>query len=563
MIQLILIKLSHLFFKFGTETFIPQNARRMQREFKLLEKIGQGSFGKVYKATHQKTLKLVAIKVINIDKNDSELFDLRREITILSNLSHPLITKYHTSIVVGMDLWLVMDYCEGGSCRELLRSGTFGQKLIAVITKQVCQALVYLHTKANIVHRDIKAANILITSENAVKLCDFGVSAMGSKRNTFVGTPYWMAPEVIERKQSGFKADIWALGITVIELATSNPPYSDKDPLKAMQLIIRSKSPKLSDDEFGVEIRLFLAYCLKLDSDDRPTAQALLKHTYLQVNGDPKLFIQQLLSRHRKWVQNNNVQVEPIIDDENIENDEDEAWDFEFDYKRTSLNPLRYSQDLPEDLKIEDNFEIDSDDEDHQELGLKLLKEFDTVKITQQSQDFEPIGLTNDISSISNLEDKDMVLLHKVENINPDYIDHKSGWGGDQGWSGWDDLQPAQSIPLKKSFDTVSSTENPKRRSRSYSNRISLTKSDVQNSIKSESLHSLDYSVGGYIENLPKGEITSPFQSMVVEEDRRSLETLKIFKSMRTNPATQGMGRLLSSVNNLYSALERLEAALS
>lgn len=166
----------------------------MSTEFALKERIGKGSFGKVFKAIHRPTNQTVAIKVFNMDTQEDDIQDIRNEIAILSKCVSPWITRYHKSILVGTKLWVVMDYAAGGSVRQLLKAGPISEQSISVITNQVIHALVYLHKTARIIHRDIKAANILITTNGQIQLCDFGVSGAittNSKRNSFVGTPYW------------------------------------------------------------------------------------------------------------------------------------------------------------------------------------------------------------------------------------------------------------------------------------------------------------------------------------------------------------------------------------
>jgi serine/threonine-protein kinase 24/25/MST4 len=247
---------------------------------------------------------LVAIKVLDMDTDEDDIADVRKEIMILSKCDSPLITRYHKSLLVGTKLWIVMDYCGGGSVRHLLKSGVIPEQTIAAITNQVVLALIYLHKTARIIHRDIKAANILVTTNGNIQLCDFGVAGqitMTSRRNSFVGTPYWISPEVIKRLQYNFKADIWSLGITVIEMATGNPPFSDQDPRRALFLIPKSKPPKLSG-EFSQAIRDFIAVCLKEDPDDRPNTEDLMKTKFLRAFPvDGNKLIRKLLARHEQW----------------------------------------------------------------------------------------------------------------------------------------------------------------------------------------------------------------------------------------------------------------------
>jgi serine/threonine-protein kinase 24/25/MST4 len=240
-------------------------------EYKLLERIGKGSFGQVFKACFsQNPSKLVAIKVLDMDTDEESIEDIRKEILILSKFDSNFITKYYTSLLVGTKLWVVMEYAAGGSIRHILKSGLIPEIAIAAISLQVVHALVYLHDTAKIIHRDIKAANILLTSRGTIQLCDFGVAGqlvLKSRRNSFVGTPYWMAPEIISRQEYDYRADIWSLGITVIEMATGNPPFADLEPRRALFLIPKSRPPRLSG-EFSQAMKEFIAVCLKEDPED-------------------------------------------------------------------------------------------------------------------------------------------------------------------------------------------------------------------------------------------------------------------------------------------------------
>ncbi|KAI9008401.1 kinase-like domain-containing protein [Gaertneriomyces semiglobifer] len=266
--------------------------------------LGKGSFGEVYKGVDQRTGTPVAIKVLDLDTDDDEITDVQKEITMLSHCDSEYITRYHGSWLNGSKLWVIMDYAAGGSMRNLLRSGPIDERYIAVIAREVLHALVYLHKYAGIIHRDIKAANILLTDEGKVKLCDFGVAGQITvsclRRHSFVGTPYWMAPEIIKRAQYDFKADIWSLGVTIIELATGNPPFADQDPRKAIFLIPRTRPARLEGD-FSPALKEFIALCLKEEPDERPAAEELLKTKFIKVASRSPGILTDLLKRHAQW----------------------------------------------------------------------------------------------------------------------------------------------------------------------------------------------------------------------------------------------------------------------
>lgn len=188
--------------------------------------VGRGNFGDVYKACEKVSGKVVAVKVVNLEHTDEDINLLAQEIFFLAELKSPYITNYITTMTEDVSMWIIMEYCGGGSCADLLRNiynCGLPESKSAYITREVLKGLEYLHEQKKI-HRDIKAANILLTDEGKVKLGDFGVSGQiraTLKRGTFVGTPFWMAPEVVSKDSDGYdeKADIWSLGITVYELA--------------------------------------------------------------------------------------------------------------------------------------------------------------------------------------------------------------------------------------------------------------------------------------------------------------------------------------------------------
>jgi len=258
-------------------------------QFAFEEKLGEGSFGAVYRATHKSAKMEFAIKTIPIQEND-ELGDIEQEITILKKCSSPNIVSYYGCFRNGKDFWIIMDYCVHGSLRDILdhMDNPLEEPTIASIMMGSLAGLAYLHGK-NIIHRDIKAANILIDGNGTAKLADFGVSKQMANTwaNTLVGTPLWMAPEVAKMQQYSLSADIWSIGITALELAQFYPPYADVTPMKALILITRNPPPKLNDG-FSAEFNDFVNSCLHKRPGERPDAPTLLKHPFIVKSPDIK-----------------------------------------------------------------------------------------------------------------------------------------------------------------------------------------------------------------------------------------------------------------------------------
>lgn len=297
-----------------------------------------------------KTRQLVAIKVLNLDLFDVDVKDIQQEIILLSKLAAAdvqNITKYHGSYLHGSKLWIIMDYCSGGSISALLKAGTIEEKYSAVIMRELLKALVYIH-REGIIHRDIKAANVLVTEEGQVQLCDFGVAAelpaAQARRMSVIGTPYWMAPEVIQGIHGyNTKADVWSLGVTLYEITTGSPPFSEQEVGRAIQLIQRSKPARLDGTNYSQPLKQFVAKCLDEQPEERATAEELSKTKFIKsARHSPTHILRDLIIRYTQWRAKNSgvrdsfllpggrgatMQSVGVVDDD----DDTDPWDFSED----------------------------------------------------------------------------------------------------------------------------------------------------------------------------------------------------------------------------------------
>ncbi|XP_029121882.1 uncharacterized protein [Elaeis guineensis] len=264
-------------------------------DYELFETVGEGVSAAVHRARCIPFDEIVAIKVLDFERNNSDLNNISREAQTMILIDHPNVLKAHCSFVKDHNLWVVMPYMAGGSCLHIMKSNYpngFEEVAIATVLREALKGLEYLHRQGHI-HRDVKAGNILVDARGEVKLGDFGVSAClfdsGDRqrmRNTFVGTPCWMAPEVMEQKNGyDFRADIWSFGITALELAHGHAPFSSQPPMKVLLMTLQNAPPSLDskkDKKFSRSFKHMIAMCLVKDPSKRPTAEKLLKQPFFK-----------------------------------------------------------------------------------------------------------------------------------------------------------------------------------------------------------------------------------------------------------------------------------------
>ncbi|CEP03266.1 Protein kinase domain-containing protein [Plasmodiophora brassicae] len=281
--------------------------------YELKAELGKGAFATVFLAYCKATDEHVAIKILDLEELDTSWEEIRKEIAVMGLLNHPNVVRCLCSFVVDREIWLVMPLLAGGSCADIMKrnfqKGFDDEVLIATILKEALQGLEYLHKDGRI-HRDIKAGNILISVDGQIQIADFGVAGTlvesgdrRKSRKTFVGTPCWMAPEVMEQT-SGYdqKADIWSFGITALELAYGRPPYSHYQPMKVMILTLQEEPPTCSvyednQKKFSRTFKAMIASCLKKDPTKRPTAEKLLQNKFFKLAKKNQYVVDALLSQ--------------------------------------------------------------------------------------------------------------------------------------------------------------------------------------------------------------------------------------------------------------------------
>uniref|UniRef100_A0A8C9T9C4 non-specific serine/threonine protein kinase n=1 Tax=Scleropages formosus TaxID=113540 RepID=A0A8C9T9C4_SCLFO len=363
--------------------------------WEVVGELGDGAFGKVYKAQNKQTNVLAAAKVIET-KSEEELEDYMVEIDILASCDHHNIVKLLDAFYYENKLWILIEFCAGGAVDavmlELERPLTEPQ--IRVVCKQTLEALLYLH-EHKIIHRDLKAGNILLTLDGDVKLADFGVSAKNTKtlqrRDSFIGTPYWMAPEVVMCETSkdrpyDYKADIWSLGITLIELAQIEPPNHEMNPMRVLLKIAKSEPPTLMQpSRWSPEFTDFLKKALDKNVDNRWHTAQLLQHPFVaNVNDDKPL---------RELIAEAKAEVTEEIE-EGKDEEEEEEHESQLVCTKLSLEDHLASPEEPtsDDKNVEETFEVPSPDKDdtRMEDSVQLNEEKESLKGEEEDKSVAP-----------------------------------------------------------------------------------------------------------------------------------------------------------------------------
>ena len=281
--------------------FISSKGIDPEQEFDIIELIGQGNYGRVYKVLHKKTGKIYAAKIANIITHN-EIESYKKEINVLKQCNSKYIVHYYNSYIKNYQIWIILEYCDGGSLLELIKilQKPLNEEQIASLIYMILLGLNFLHENKKI-HRDVKTGNILLTREGIAKLGDFGVSTQlmhsFSKKISKIGTPFYMSPEVILQNKYNYKCDIWSLGITCIEMAEGEPPFSKIKPYLVLKKIITQPPKGLKNkDKWSNDFNDFIEKCLIYEPNERPSAKDLLKHPFIVNNNKGNKLISELVN---------------------------------------------------------------------------------------------------------------------------------------------------------------------------------------------------------------------------------------------------------------------------
>lgn len=489
-----------------------------EEKFQIIEKLGQGNYGSVYKVLDKKTGQILAAKIATLCGN---IESFKKEINVLKQCNSPYILEYFGSYIKNDSIWIIIEYCDGGSVLDLMRitERNLTEEQIASIITMVLNGLSFLHEQKKI-HRDIKAGNILLTREGFAKLGDFGVSAQlmhsFSKKVSKIGTPYWMSPEVISQNNYDSKCDIWSLGITCIEMAEGEPPYSEVRTFLVMKKIISSPPKGLTKPQlWSSEFNDFVSKCLTFDPVRRPSAKELLKHKFIIKNNKGNGLIGELINNSLDQI---------------------------YRYRSTMLNEENNNnKNTNNDNKIEEEDEVGSVVYKGDEVGDDIGEENEMGTMINKEEVNDPMG------SVLVLQDDQIGKNNEnVTNVNNyNYMDliNRYGMNG-LSFEGKKDneeeeYQPSQK-EIKKSFRSITSSQRQKTKSesellshKSNNKKIILTDdeieilandSDINKKILPELITNL-----AYLENQMNKEIEMIKEkfSKKIEKHKMSIDFLK------------------------------------
>ena len=400
--------------------FISSKGIDPENEFDLIELVGQGNYGRVYKAMHKKTGKIYSAKIAYIEKTN-EVESFKKEINILSQCNNQYIVHYFGSYIKGHQIWIILEFCDGGSLYELIKilPRNLNEEEIASIVCMILKGLIFLHENKKI-HRDIKTENILLTHEGIAKLADFGVSTQlmhsFSKKITKIGTPFYMSPEVILQNKYDYKCDIWSLGITTIEMAEGEPPFAKVKGYWVLKKIITHPPKGLKNKEkWSSEFNDFVEKCLIYEPEKRPSAKELLQHPFiLKYNRGNKLIAELI---------NNSLDDLEFYRKKILESDESEEEDKNTEFLNTKI--------IKAEIYNNNNNYNYKDNNDEEICGSVIIKNDNNVNSKNMelnaSNIIEETGTMINVDKVKNIdsvvtksvvEDQGSVVIKNSQNFN-------------------------------------------------------------------------------------------------------------------------------------------------
>ena len=401
--------------------FISSKGIDPENEFDLIELVGQGNYGRVYKAMHKKTGKIYSANIAYIEKTN-EVESFKKEINILSQCNNQYIVHYFGSYIKGHQIWIILEFCDGGSLYELIKilPRNLNEEEIASIVCMILKGLIFLHENKKI-HRDIKTENILLTHEGIAKLADFGVSTQlmhsFSKKITKIGTPFYMSPEVILQNKYDYKCDIWSLGITTIEMAEGEPPFAKVKGYWVLKKIITHPPKGLKNKEkWSSEFNDFVEKCLIYEPEKRPSAKELLQHPFiLKYNRGNKLIAELI---------NNSLDDLEFYRKKILESDESEEEDKNTEFLNTKLIKAELYNNNNNNYNCKDN-------NDEEICGSVIIKnnnnadsknmELNASNIIEETGTMINVDKVKNIDSVvtkSVVEDQGSVVIKNSQNLN-------------------------------------------------------------------------------------------------------------------------------------------------